>query len=151
MSAHLSHHKLQKELSMRRKNPITLLEIMIVIFLIGLIGSVIGYNMKGSLDEGKAFKTEQGAVQIRDVLLLEIAKGTPRDTVLDNPAVYLKKSGLVKDAQKMMKDGWGEPYQFVAKGNSDIKIYSEKLEKYKQQKNKDGKGVKPIEEEEDEE
>ncbi len=53
----------------------TLLEIMIVIVLIGLIGSVIGFNMKGSLDEGRAFKTRQAQEQIQDILMLEVARG----------------------------------------------------------------------------
>ena len=68
----------------RKKRSLTLLEIMIVIFLIGLIGSVIGYNVKGSLDEGRAFRSEQGACQIRDILLLEVAKGYPLDQVLQD-------------------------------------------------------------------
>ena len=42
----------------KKQYALTLIEIMIVIVLIGLIGSVIGANMKGSLDEGKAFKTK---------------------------------------------------------------------------------------------
>ena len=43
---------------MQKKRALTLLEIMIVIVLIGIIGSVIGVNMKGSLDAGKAFKSD---------------------------------------------------------------------------------------------
>ena len=52
-----------------KKRSVTLLEMMIVITLIGLIASVIGYNMKGSLDRGKAFKTEESQKQIKDILL----------------------------------------------------------------------------------
>ncbi|HSW86086.1 MAG TPA: type II secretion system protein [Rhabdochlamydiaceae bacterium] len=135
----------------KEKRPLTLLEIMIVIFLIGLIGSVIGYNMKGSLDEGKAFKTEQGMAQIRDILLLEVAKGTPREKVIDQAQFYLKKSGLVKDAAKMMKDGWGDKFNIAESGTADIKVTSEKYHKFKQNKNKkpDG-GIEQIEPEENE-
>ena len=60
----------------KKQRPMTLLEIMIVIFIIGIIGSVIGYNMKGSLEEGKAFKTQEGIKQLYEIFHLEMAKGT---------------------------------------------------------------------------
>ena len=62
-----------------KKRYITLLEIMIVIFLIGIIGSVIGYNMKGSIDKGKVFRTQESIKQVHDILLLEIAEGASID------------------------------------------------------------------------
>ena len=134
----------------KKKKPLTLLEIMIVIFLIGLIGSVIGYNMKGSLDEGKAFKSIHGAAQIRDILLLEVAKGKPIENVITNHETYLKKSGIVKDVKKLLKDGWGEKYIITAKGKSDIRVVSEKCVKYNRAKNKksDGETIEPEEVEE---
>jgi type II secretory pathway pseudopilin PulG len=118
-----------------KKQPLTLLEIMIVIFLIGLIGSVIGYNVKGSLDEGKAFRTEQGAAQIRDILLLEVAKGTPIDVVIQKKEAFLSASGLVKDVKKILNDGWGEPYEIApSRGYGDILVRSNKLKVYKDKK-----------------
>src|SRR5689334_15528177 len=99
---------------------------MIVIFLIGLIGSVIGYNVKGSLEEGKAFRTEQGAAQIQDILSLEASYGTPLEEITKNPEFYLRRSGLCKDPKKLLKDGWGKEYTFtIAKNGSDIKVCSE--------------------------
>jgi type II secretory pathway pseudopilin PulG len=118
----------------KKKHPLTLLEIMIVVFLIGLIGSVIGVNMKGSLDEGRAFKSEQGANQIRDILLLEIAKGKSADYVVKNCAALLENSGMIKSVEKALKDGWGQPYHISANGNSDITVSSEKLTDYKRKK-----------------
>ena len=50
---------------MRKKRAITLLEIMIVILLIGLIGGVVSYNLKGTLDKGKAFASKEGAKKTR--------------------------------------------------------------------------------------
>lgn len=120
----------------QKKRPLTLLEIMIVIFLIGLIGSVIGYNVKGSLDEGKAFRTEQGAAQIHDILLLEVAKGHDIEQVIANKEAYLASSGLVKDEKKILKDGWGDLYEiYPNRSHSDIVIKSKKLTAYKQRKN----------------
>ncbi len=40
------------------KRCVTLIEMMIVMFLISLITGVIAYYYRGSLDEGKAFKTK---------------------------------------------------------------------------------------------
>lgn len=119
----------------RKKRSLTLLEIMIVIFLIGLIGSVIGYNVKGSLDEGRAFRSEQGACQIRDILLLEVAKGYPLDQVLQDKEKFLNSSGLVKDVKKLLKDGWGDSYEIVGnRYGTDIIVRSSKLKAYKDKK-----------------
>lgn len=96
----------------QKKQAITLLEIMIVIFLIGIIGSVIGYNMKGSLDEGKAFKTRQGKAQVEDIFLLAISEGVPVQEILDDPLECLIRSGLCKNPDQMLRDGWGEVYKF---------------------------------------
>ncbi|MES2200349.1 MAG: type II secretion system protein [Chlamydiota bacterium] len=119
----------------RKKKAITLLEIMIVIFLIGLIGSVIGYNVKGSLEEGKAFKTEQGALQIQDILSLEASDGTPLEEVVGNAEYYLTRSGLCKDPKKLLKDGWGKEYVMtVNKKGTIIKIASPALAAHKKKK-----------------
>jgi hypothetical protein len=109
---------------------------MIVIFLIGLIGSVIGYNVKGSLDEGKAFRSEQGASQIKDILLLEVAKGYDINTVISQKETFLSESGLVKDVKKILKDGWGEPYIIeISKTGTDILVKSNRLSAYRLKKN----------------
>ncbi len=133
---------------MKKRYSLTLLEIMIVIFLIGLIGSVIGYNMKGSLDEGRVFKTEKAAEQIHDILLMEVAKGVPIDTVVQYKEKYLENSGLVKDAKKLLKDGWGEPFVISVLRKNDIKVFSDRCSKYKTAK-KSKLGLN-IEEDEDE-
>ena len=135
----------------RKKRTLTLLEIMIVIVLIGLIGSVIGVNMKGSLDEGRAFKTQQAQEQIQDILMLEVARGTPIEEVVKMRTECLANSGLVKNPTKFLKDGWNE--DFVVKVNetthSDIIVYSQKLRAYNQKKRtKMGNAALPADPEE---
>jgi len=122
---------------MKKKQAFTLLEIMIVIFLIGIIGSVIGYNMKGSLDEGKAFKTRQAKLKIKDLLEMEIAKGVAPEKIIDDPARYLKASRLVKNPDKMIQDGWGDPFEFSVKGNGEINVVSKKYSTWKAGKSRD--------------
>jgi general secretion pathway protein G len=120
----------------KKKYALTLLEIMIVIVLIGLIGSVIGYNMKGSLDEGRAFKTEYAINQITDILMLEVAKGEETiESVIEQKEIHLRNSGLVKDVRKLLKDGWGAPFEITTDGSS-IAVSSINLDKYKAIKDK---------------
>ncbi len=115
----------------RKKYAITLLEIMIVIVLIGLIGSVIGFNMKGSLDKGKAFKTEQAIEQVRDILQLELVKGTTTtQEIQSNPEKVLKKSGLVSNPDKMIKDGWNERLDIQINSKGEVIVSSKALDEY---------------------
>src|SRR5438874_2517337 len=100
----------------KKKRSITLMEIMIVILLIGIISGVVGYNMKGSLDKGKAFKSKQGATKIKEILEFEaLDKDLALDafvTTTDAPRKYVNyliKSGLFKN-EKDCLDGWGNPY-----------------------------------------
>lgn len=135
----------------KKKKAITLLEIMIVIFLIGLIGSVIGYNVKGSLEEGKAFRSEQGIERLHDILLMEAASGISISEIIEAPGFYVKKSGLSSNPAKLLKDGWGQPYKLTAKGDYDIAIHSEAYDKYKTKKRTKRAGSKedPVVEDEE--
>ena len=128
---------------MRKKRYMSLLEIMIVILLIGIITSVVGFNVKGSLEKGKVFKTEQAIIQIKDLLLLEVAGGADIGAVVDKPVKYLKRSGVPKKPKEFIRDGWGEKFQFALK-NNNIKVTSKNLDNYKarQKGSKDKKSGK---------
>lgn len=119
---------------MKKKRAFTLLEIMIVIFLIGLIGSIVGYSMKGSLAEGKAFKTEQAMIRIRDLLELELARGGEPKMINDNLKGVLEAQGVVKNVDKLIKDGWGEKLAIHVNVDGEIKIKSAALEAHKAKK-----------------
>ena len=122
---------------MRKKRSLTLIELMIVIVLIGIIASVIGVNMKGSLEEGKAFKTRQAQEKITDVLMLEMAQGAPLDKILSDPAKYLASSGLMKGKKEQLtQDGWGIPFVIVADGKGGVSVTSAKLQTYEAKKRK---------------
>lgn len=115
---------------MKKKYTMTLLEIMIVIFIIGIIGSVIGYNMRGSLDKGKAFKTKEGINKLYEIVQLEEAQGYQiGELTPDNIKALLTRSGLARKPDDLMKDGWGNPYRFEYNG-TDIRILSDKYEDY---------------------
>ena len=117
---------------MKKKYAMTLLEIMIVIFIIGIIGSVIGYNMKGSLNKGKAFKTKEGINKIYEIVQLEQAQGktiSPEDDLHEKVKELLNNSGLVRKPDEMIKDGWGEVYAFEVV-NNELRMISRSYEDY---------------------
>jgi type II secretory pathway pseudopilin PulG len=107
----------------QRKRYLTLIEIMIVIVLIGLIGSVVAYNMRGSLEEGKIFKTKQGGAQIYNILNLEVARGQELSDAISHWKEVVSESSLAKNGKELCKDGWGEEYQ-VTEQNGDIIVTS---------------------------
>ena len=114
----------------RKKRAITLLEMMIVIFLIGLIGSVLAYGMRGTLDEGRAFRSKEAIAKVKDLLNLEIGKGADINLVVQNPQPFLENTGMVKNVGKLLKDGWGVPFT-IDQENDEIVVRSAKLEQFK--------------------
>jgi general secretion pathway protein G len=61
------------QLIRKKRRYVTLIEMMIVMTLIILIMGVIGYNYRGALDEGKAFKTKSGTEKLETILSLAVA------------------------------------------------------------------------------
>ena len=109
----------------------TLLEVMIVIFIIGIISSVIGYNMKGSLEKAKAFKTVEGIKKIKEIFELELAQGsTSYEEIANHPDQVLEESGLVSSGKQMLKDGWGQPMEIKISSSGLIKIKSSAYQAY---------------------
>lgn len=113
------------------KRTLTLLEIMIVIFLITIITGAIGYNMKGALEKGKVFRTERAIEQLREIILLRLAEGEEMSRILNNLREVVELSGLAKDSEALLKDGWGTPLEIKAsRKRDDVTITSKKLTAY---------------------
>lgn len=111
---------------------VTLIEMMIVMFLIALITGVIAYNYRGSLDEGKAFKTKASIEKIETILNLEIAKNPQlRDSIASEWKTVIGNSPLVHDKNALLTDGWGAEYQVDIDDNGSIRVSSEKFNEYK--------------------
>ena len=114
-----------------KKRNFTLLEIIIVIFLISLITGAIGYSMKGTLDKGRAFRTEQAIEQLHDLLLICVAEGADIQQVAAKPLRYLKSSALAKNPESLLKDGWGHEFTIkVHPSKTDFIITSDAYEQY---------------------
>lgn len=110
------------------KRTLTLLEIMIVIFLITIITGAIGYNMKGALEKGKIFRTERASEQLREIILLRLAEGHEMSNILKDLPKHVELSGLAKDSKSIVNDGWGVPFEIKPnQKRDDVKVISKKL------------------------
>ena len=115
----------------------TLLEVMIVIFIIGIIGSVIGYNTRGSLDEGKAFKTKEAISKLYEISQLIASDGVILSKEPKDIEKILKDSGLVRKAKDLMNDGWNNPFIFdIDPSSNELRPTSAKYTEYCLKKNK---------------
>lgn len=121
----MKNHKNKK-----RRRFITLIEIMIVMFLIALITGVVAYNYTGTLEKGKAFKTHAGIEKLQTILSLAKAENPNFD--LRDWKKTIQESPLVKNADNLMKDGWGNVYKVDYDKNGEIEVTSEKYETYLQ-------------------
>jgi general secretion pathway protein G len=120
-----------------KKRCITLVEMMIVMFLIAMITGVIAYNYTGSLEEGKAFKTKAGIEKINTVLDLYLASNPDeRENIPTAWKQILSASQLVKNSRELEKDGWGIEYLVSLDANNDIQIVSQKYNTYLDTKGK---------------
>lgn len=119
-----NHHSIKRRY-------LSLIEIMIVIMLIGLIGGVLAYNLRGSLDEGKAFRTRQGGTQLYNALMMEVACGVPLPEVVKEWPKIAGRSLTARKPQELLKDGWGADYDVVAGAEgTDILISSKAYQAY---------------------
>jgi len=98
------------------------------------IKRVLAWQLSQAMQKQR--KTKQAMAQIHDILLLEIAKGVPTKDVLEKKEKYLQNSGLVKNVNDLLKDGWGKELDIKAKGLSDISIHSTSLTNYENKKRK---------------
>jgi len=114
-------HKLKKRF-------ITLIEMMIVMFLIAMITGVIAYNYTGSLEEGKAFKTKNGIEKIKTIVDLHMATSSSESSA--NIPSIIESSPLVKNPEELLKDGWGQHYRFDKDEKGDLLVISEKYNEY---------------------
>lgn len=112
---------------------VTLIEMMIVMFLIALITGVVAYNYRGTLDEGKAFKTKAGIEKLQTILSLAVADDPNINLNGEGWKDFIKASPLVQNPSALIKDGWGSDYTINYDANTgNVIISSAKYEAYKQ-------------------
>ncbi len=89
----------------KRRRNVTLIEIMIVILLIGIIGGALAFNMRGSLDHGRNFKTEQNCHRVTDILNMELARGEKSQEDIQRGWEEIVKNSPLADGEKTTFDG----------------------------------------------
>ncbi|NGX42104.1 MAG: hypothetical protein K940chlam7_00381 [Chlamydiae bacterium] len=109
---------------------VTLIEMMIVMFLIALIIGVVGYNYRGTLEEGKAFKSKAGIERLGTILNLAAAENAEiLDDIESNWKGIVERSPLVQSPSALIKDGWGKEYSVTIE-DGEIIVRSERYEEY---------------------
>lgn len=115
-----------------KRRMITLIEIVIVMFLIAMITGVIAYNSIGTLEKGKAFKTEMGIERLTTILNLAAAEDpSVADNIEGKWETIVRQSPLVNKPSELIEDGWGEKYRVGLDENGNIQVSSRKYEEYK--------------------
>lgn len=115
----------------------TLVEMMIVMFLIAMITGVIAYNYTGSLEEGKAFKTKTGIERVRSILDIYLMQHpTEIGQVHSEWKQMIRNSPLVKNAEELSKDGWGVDYDVNTGEQGELVIRSQRYEQYLNERGK---------------
>lgn len=112
----------------RKKYSVTLIEIMIVILLIGLISGALVFNMRGSMDKGRVFKSQQNAQRVYDALMMANASGEfDLQDFADQKKVLavLNKSPFIKNGDAALVDGWGDQLHIELR-EDDIEVFSQR-------------------------
>lgn len=118
-----------------KKSYITLIEIMIVMFLIALITGVLAYNYRGSLDQGKVFKTKAAIEKLETILNLSVAENPGlNENITEHWQEVIKSSPLVKNSNDLIYDGWGKEYRVEKNSEGQIEVYSDALNDYEKSK-----------------
>lgn len=118
-----------------KKRYITLIEIMIVMFLIALITGVLAYNYRGSLEEGKVFKTKAAMEKLDTILNLAVARGEIKlDDIRDNWRTIVENSSLVQNPKDLEFDGWGYPFEVDKDDSGKISVKSQGYDEYLRRK-----------------
>ncbi|WP_201456422.1 type II secretion system protein [Chlamydia sp. 17-3921] len=114
----------------KRKQSITLIEMMVVITLIGIVGGALAFNMRGSIHKGKVFQSEQACAKVYDILMMEYASGgTPLKDIIAQKEKIIEEAAWCKDGKNLLKDAWGEDLvvQLNERGD-DLVIFSKRVQ-----------------------
>lgn len=113
----------------KKRRFVTLIEMMIVMFIISMIIGILGYNYRGFLEKGKAFKTKAGLEKLEDWLSLYVAENPSKLSDIENEwKDVVKESPIVKNPNDLLYDGWGEPYEVTVE-DGEIVVKSQNAEK----------------------
>lgn len=109
---------------------VTLIEMLIVMFLIAMIIGVVALNYQGALEEGKAFKSKAGKDKIENILTLAVSQDPNLEQGIETGwKEIIRKSPLITNPEDLIKDGWGDEYQVTVESGK-VKVTSTKYDEY---------------------
>ena len=94
-----------------KKRFLTLIEMMIVMFIIAMITGGLAYRYVGSLDESRAFKTKVSIERLSGILNLKAADDPAFLGNLTGWEEMVAGSPLVSNPKDIINDGWGQRFQ----------------------------------------
>lgn len=120
-----------KKIRNAKKRYITLIEIMIVMFLIALITGAVAFNLRGSLDEGKAFTTKTSIEKIENILNLRLSEDPNlAGSISHDWQDIIRNSPMVGNPNALLRDGWGQPFNVSADDRGVIRVQSQRYNEY---------------------
>jgi general secretion pathway protein G len=114
---------------MRRAAGFTLIEILVVVFIIGLLATIVSVNVIGQTDNARITKAKADLKQIEQGLhLYKLDNGIYPTTDQGIVALVRKPSGGPQPRrynpegyiQKIPEDPWGNPYVYLSDGQSFV-------------------------------
>jgi len=108
---------------LRRQMGMTLIEIMVVVVILGLIGTVVGVSLIRKFDESKVQVARTQVCKLRDVVNgYRIKKGT-----YPSGSDGLQSLVTAREIKKIPTDPWGMQYQYQfpsTSGGDGFELYS---------------------------
>lgn len=112
--------KLVRKLGRAPARGMTLIEIMVVVFILGLIATVVAINVAGVQDSAQADAAQLDIKGFQQALdLYRLKKGRYPSTSDGLQSLY--SEGLLKGTVK--KDPWGQDYVYLSPGTKNPKGY----------------------------
>jgi general secretion pathway protein G len=113
-----------------KKRFLTLIEMMIVMFIIAMITGGLAYRYVGSLDESRAFKTKVSMERLTGILNLKLASDSDFLSELNTWERVVEESPLVNNSRDLINDGWGNKFQVDRDNEGNIVVSSRKYNDY---------------------
>jgi general secretion pathway protein G len=110
----------------RQQRGMTLIEIMVVVIIIGLIGTAVAVNVMGRLDEAKVSTAKSDIVKITDAI--DQYKMMRNDYPTGEQAldVLIREKFLKANKDGKIKDPWGKEYIYLYPGQVHADAYDVK-------------------------